>query len=104
MAPATSVYRVSKAQTSKVVATSNLKRRPGLASPRRQADDKTPSTAKQGGRPPTSRGNNLNSYFALPYSYFTEVLLEFILFDTYNLRYSAHFILILPDATEMHRM
>ena len=29
-------------------------------------------------------------------------LLEFILFGTYNLRYSAHFILILPDATEMH--
>lgn len=58
VAPATSVYRVSKAQTSKVVATSNLKRRPGLASNRRQADDKTPSTAKQGGRPPTSRDEN----------------------------------------------
>eukprot|EP00090_Calanus_glacialis_P010277 TRINITY_DN18660_c0_g1_i3.p1 TRINITY_DN18660_c0_g1~~TRINITY_DN18660_c0_g1_i3.p1 ORF type:complete len:2160 (-),score=462.58 TRINITY_DN18660_c0_g1_i3:1392-7538(-) len=58
VAPATSVYRVSKAQTSKVVATSNLKRRPGLASTRRQADDKTPSTAKQGGRPPTSRDEN----------------------------------------------
>jgi len=57
-APATSVYRVSKAQTSKVVATSNLKRRPGLASNRRQPDDKTPSTVKQGGRPPTSRDEN----------------------------------------------
>jgi len=57
-APATSVYRVSKAQTSKVVATSNLKRRPGLASTRRQADDKTPNTAKQGGRPPTARDEN----------------------------------------------
>jgi len=56
--PATSVYRVSKAQTSKVVATSNLKRRPGLASTRRQADDKTPNTAKQGGRPPTARDEN----------------------------------------------
>jgi len=58
VAPATSVCRVSKAQTSKVAATSNLKRRPGLASNRRQADDKTPSTAKQGGRPPTSRDEN----------------------------------------------
>jgi len=57
-APAPSVYRVSKAQTSKVVATSNLKRRPGLASTRRQADDKTPNTAKQGGRPPTARDEN----------------------------------------------
>jgi len=57
-APATSVYRVPKAQTSKVVATSNLKRRPGLASSKRQADDKTPSTSKQGGRPPTSRDEN----------------------------------------------
>lgn len=57
-APATSVYRVSKAQTSKVVATSNLKRRPGLATTRRQADDKTSNTAKQGGRPPTARDEN----------------------------------------------
>jgi len=35
-----------------------LKRRPGLASTRRQPDDKTPSIVKQGGRPPTSRDEN----------------------------------------------
>jgi len=58
VAPATSVCRASKTQTSKVAATSNLKRRPGLASHRRQADDKTPSTVKQGGRPPTARDEN----------------------------------------------
>jgi len=58
VAPATSVCRVSKAQTSKVAVTSNLKRRPGLASTRRQPDDKTPSIVKQGGRPPTSRDEN----------------------------------------------
>jgi len=56
--PSTPAYRAAKAQNSKAVATSNLKRRPGLVSNKRHPDDKSASSVKQGGRPPTSRDEN----------------------------------------------